>query len=90
MRTLEIQNEAIPILKSSLSFEKKLLEYNYKKFSRQLKSFEKKFDMTTNQFIKAFNDGSLGDDENWFDWLFASKSQSHIKNKLDIINTIEV
>ncbi len=90
MRTLEIQNEAIPILKSGLSFEKKLLKYNYKKFAHQLKSFEKKFDMSTDDFLKAFNSGALGDEKNWFDWLFAFKAQSHVKNKLDIINTIEV
>ena len=90
MHTIEIQHDAIPIVKSGLTIEKKRLEYNNNKFSRQLKIFEKKYKMQTPQFINKFNNGSLGDDEKWFDWLFAYKAQLHIKKKLDLINAIKI
>ena len=90
MHTIEIQHEALPIVKSGLNIEKKRLEYNNKKFTHQLKIFEKKNKMSTPHFVKKFNSGVLGDDEKWFDWLFVYKAQIHIKKKLNLINTIKL
>ena len=90
MHTIEIQNEALPIVKSGLTIEKKRLDYNYKKFTLQLKMFENKHLMSSSQFIKKFNKGTLGDDEQWFDWLFAIKAQKHLKSKLALLNSIRL
>lgn len=90
MSTVEIKNEALPIVKAGLSIEKKRLEFNYKKMKLELQFFEKKFKMPTAKFLEQFNNGALGDDQKWFEWLFAYKSQQHIIQKLDLINEINL
>lgn len=60
-----------------------LLEYR-----KKLKDLEKKHEMTTKAFLQKFNTGTLGDDSEWFDWLFASKACEHVKDRLHRIDAI--
>jgi len=39
-----------------------------------LKGFEKKHEMKSEAFFKAFKVGKLDDDAEWFDWLFLVNS----------------
>jgi len=54
--------------------------------NEELKQFEDDYQLTSAQFLKKFNQGELGDDEVWFDWLFAIKAHEHISEKLNLIN----
>ena len=56
------------------------------KWGNKLKIFEKEYGMTSEEFLDKFNKGKLGDDKNWFEWLFACKSYNHINKKLRNIN----
>ena len=44
--------------------------------------------MKTKSFIEKFNSGELGDDSEWFDWLFAFKAYQHIKDRINRIASI--
>jgi len=41
--------------------------------------------MKSDHFIKAFNAGKLGDDEEWFDWLFLYEAYNKVTEQEKII-----
>jgi len=41
--------------------------------------------MKSGHFIKAFNAGKLGDDEEWFDWIFLCKAYNRVTEQEKII-----
>ena len=90
METIKIQEEAMPIVKSGLNLEEKILELGINEYQRELKNFERENRLSTKEFIQKFNSGELGDDEKWFDWLFAYKAYTHLGEKLKTHKTIEI
>jgi len=50
--------------------------------------FEKKYKMSRTDFIQKFESGELGDDVEWFDFLFAYRAFEHVKKKLKLIEEI--
>jgi hypothetical protein len=46
--------------------------------------------MTSKKFFNEFNSGKLGDEEPWFDRLFAYKAYNHAKEKLDLAKKIKL
>jgi len=85
MEQIEIRNEALPILKSSIALKQKLLKSKSESYRKRLKVFEKKYKMKSDHFIKAFNAGKLGDDEEWFDWLFLYEAYNKVTEQEKII-----
>ncbi len=90
MQKVEVEKGAITILKSGLEIEKKLLEQSFQKYQKEIAAFEKKYKMSSKKFLDGFNSGKLGDDEQWFDWLFAYKAYNHAKEKLDLAKKIKL
>ena len=85
MEQIEIRDEALPILKSSIALKQKLLKSKSESYRKRLKTFEKKHKMKSGHFIKAFNAGKLGDDEEWFDWIFLCKAYNRVTEQEKII-----
>ncbi len=80
--TTELNEESKSLIRSSLSMEANVLSIGLNKWKAKLKEFEKEYDMSSEEFADKFNKGELGDDKIWFEWMFAYKSYSNIKNKL--------
>ncbi|NIR51862.1 hypothetical protein GWO43_25135 [candidate division KSB1 bacterium] len=90
MQKLEVEKEAVALLKSGLEIEKKLLEQSHEKYKKEIVTFEKEYGMSSKKFFDEFNSGNLGDDEKWFDWLFAYKAYNHAKEKLELAKKIKL
>ena len=86
----ELNNETKELVKAGLNLEENILKLGLVKWGNKLKNFEKEYKMSSDEFFDKFNKGNLGDDKKWFEWLFAYKSYHHIKNKLNIIKTINL
>ena len=85
MEQIEITDEALPILKSGIALKEKLLTVKEESYLKRLKSFEKKHKMKSAEFFAAFNAGKLGDDAEWFDWLFVYEAYNKIIKQKKII-----
>ncbi len=85
---LKLNEETKSLIKSSLNIEEKILNLGLSKWKNKLKEFEKEHKIPTEKFIKKFNDGQLGDDKRWFEWVFAYKAYNHIKEKLNLMKGI--
>ena len=88
MVTLRIQKDAVPIIKSGLAIEENLLKMSLDEYGKDLAILEKKYKMSRKDFIQKFESGELGDDAEWFDFLFAYRAFEHVKKKLKLIEEI--
>ncbi len=72
-------------IKESLEREYKICSKTISFYKRQIKTLEKKYDMTTASFLKKFEKGKIGDDQDFFDWYAFHKlisSWTNTKNAL--------
>ncbi len=88
MGQIKIKDEALPLLKSGLVFKKKLLSIKVKNYLKRLNAFEKKHEMKSEVFLKKFNSGKLGDEEEWFDWLFVYDAYNKIIEQKIILDRL--
>ena len=90
MQTIDITNEALPILRSGKALKEKILTVKAENYLKRLKIFEKKHKMKSEEFIKRFKSGKLGDDEEWYDWLFLYEAYSTIIKQKKIIKELSL
>ena len=90
MQQIEITGEALPILKSGIVLKEKLLSVKAGNYLKRLKGFERKHKMKSTEFYKAFTAGKLGDDAEWFDWLFVYEAYSKIIRQKKIIEGLSL
>ena len=87
---MKLNEEAKSLIRTSLNMEENILKLGLGKWETKLKEYENSNGMSTETFVNKFNGGELGDEQKWFDWLFAYKAFNHIKNKLNIMKGINV
>ena len=90
MQQIEITDEELPILRSGIAFKKNLLTVKADGYLKRLKGYEKKYKMKSESFLKAFKAGKLGDDAEWFDWLFVYEAYNRIIKQKKIIEGLSV
>ena len=90
MEQIEITCEALPILKSGIALKEKLLSVKAVNYLKRLKGFERKHKMKSAEFSKAFDAGKLGDDAEWFDWLFVYEAYNKIIKQEKIIKGLSL
>lgn len=70
MQAITVQEESVPIVKSSLRMKRRTLEFNLGRYEERLSAFERQYGMTSEDFAAKFNAGELGDDADWFEWQY--------------------
>ena len=90
MAKLALKKEALDLIKNGLEIEKNILKLSLAKYQKQLREFEKKHNFSSEEFFKKFKKGKLGNNGEWFDWLFAFKAVNHVKQKLSYIKKINL
>ncbi len=85
---IKLENDEALIVKESLELERNIMKLSMREYAKEIKVFEKKHKMKTKEFIEKFNSGELGDEGEWFDWLFIYKASQHIKERLNTIESI--
>ena len=88
--TLNLRQEALPVLKSSLELKRKTLEFNLEHYRERLRDFEKRFGMSSSEFISKFNKGELGDDQHWFEWEYLVEAYQETKRQLALLEQVEL
>jgi len=90
MERIEITDEALPILKSGIALKEKLLTVKADSYLSRLQEFEKKHKMKNTEFFKAFTAGKLGDNADWFDWIFVYEAYSKVIEQKRIIERLSL
>ena len=90
MATIKIHEEAMNIVKSGLAIEENILKMSLGEYKKDLETFERKYKMSSEEFIQKFESGDLGDEAKWFDFLFAYRAYEHVRKKLKLMEEIQI
>ena len=88
--TMKIEQEALPVVKSSLEMKRKALEFNLRQYQERLNLFEKSHRMTSDQFASKFDSGELGDNAEWFEWEFALDALRETERQLKLLESVKL
>ena len=87
MNTVVIADEALPLVKEGALIKRKALERNLNRYEEEMRSFERRFGMTSIEFEKKFETGDLGDNADWFRWSFLIEAHRKTREKLSLLET---
>jgi hypothetical protein len=90
MQKIAVKNEALPLLKSGVALKEKILSTKVENYLRRLKALEKKHRMKSEKFIAKFKSGKLGDDEEWFDWLFIYEAYQKVVEQHKLLKSLSL
>lgn len=90
MISVDLPHEAISVLKAAIENEKKMLTSKIAVYGARLNEYEKKYGMTTDVFLKKFDEGELGDEEQWFEWFSDADIRRELENKVKVLEGIKL
>ena len=61
------------------------IQIRMNKFKNECRIFEERYNMISEDFIKKFETGELGDDVHWFDWYAAYRGRELWQKKNEIL-----
>lgn len=82
--------EARDVLGNALHREAKLAEAKYTYFERMCQTFEQKHQMSSNEFMRRFESGDLGDDAEYFDWYAAKRGRDLWERRSHILSAVQI
>jgi hypothetical protein len=57
-------------------------------YSEKIKLFEKKYKITTSDFVRLFENGKMGDEQDFFEWIALYKGKKHWEEKLSALKAV--
>ena len=75
------------IIAEVLERELKISKIKLKIYERKVKEFESKYKMDSSEFLKKFESGQLGDDEDFFVWWGYLKALRTLKERIAILES---
>jgi|SRR3989339_255156 len=78
------------ILTSMFEEKTSFARYKVDQYKEKCLEFEKKHNINSNEFIKKFESGEMGDDAVFFDWFAAKKGFDIWNKKLNILKGVSV
>jgi hypothetical protein len=83
-------DDARNVVGDALRRETELARARRAHFERACKSFEQQVGMTSDEFLRQFEEGILGDDAVYFDWYAAKRGLDVWNHKLLILSGVTV
>ena len=82
------KEEVLESVSSAVDREIEIGEFMVKKTNSEIKAFENKFKMGSDDFLKKFEGGKLGDNEEYFEWFSAIKAKERWQRKLHSLKSL--
>ncbi len=79
---IAISDDVAPVIKDSIHREKILLESKINLVKSEIKQFEEKYHISSSEFLKKFENGYLGDSQDYFEWWGLIKGLKTLKERL--------
>lgn len=78
--------EAKEAVKEAVHRELELGKFVLAWYSTKLSEFEKEYGIKTEKFVKNFEGGKLGDEEDYFEWFAVFRAKTHWEEKLRLLS----
>jgi len=82
----DIRNAVSYALTSAAAQARQRFEY----YAKLCRNFEQQFDMTSDEFMRQFDSGILGDDQEYFDWYAAKRGHDIWQERGEILSGVSV
>ena len=73
------------IIHQAIEKEISLGKYLLSSYSEKMKLLEKKYKITTAGFVRSFESGKMGDEQDFFEWFSLYKGKKHWEEKLSAL-----
>jgi len=83
-------DEVRRVLDSALRHEADLAGARRAHFERACQAFERRYRMSSEEFMRQFEPGTLGDDADYFDWYAAKRGLDLWERRFRILSGVEV
>lgn len=83
-----LSKDDLPVVKESLNRELNVLRAKLKMTREEIQSFEKKYAMSSDQFIEKFDNGELGDSQEFFEWWGLLKGIERLKKEIKDVERV--
>ena len=87
MKASLAREEAL-IVQESLQRELSLSEAKVNLLKKEIKGFEKKYEISSEEFVSMFEQGKLGDEQDYFEWWGLVKGLQKTEEKVDRIKAV--
>lgn len=74
--------QANQAVKEAVRRELEIGKFALMRYSAKLSEFEKKYGMDTEKFVKKFEEGKVGDEQDYFEWFALFKAKKQWEEKL--------
>ena len=88
--TISIPEESSEVVKTTLQKEINRLKEKINSLEKHLSIYEEKFGYLSDQFIKKFDNGELGDDQAFFEWYADLKTRNRIMKRLSLLEKVKL
>jgi hypothetical protein len=79
------KDEVTDILGSAVRHELNLAQVRRDEFLKECQAFEAKYNFSSDEFLRRFESGELGDEADYFTWFFAKESLDKLDRRLQIL-----
>jgi len=79
---VSLAEEEVPIVKESLQRELRFSEAKVNLLKEEIEGFEKRYGMSSEEFMTKFERGELGDEQDYFEWWGLLRGIKKIEEKL--------
>ena len=88
LRTKANKQLALETLSSAIERELKILKTKLTSFEEEIHKFESTHKLNSKEFYKKFENGELGDEEEYFTWWSAIHAHQSIKARLETLQEL--
>ena len=83
-----LAEEEVSIVKESLRRELALSEAKVNLIREEIEGFEKRYEMSSEEFLDKFEQGELGDDQEYFEWWGLIRGLKKIEEQIGRITAV--
>ena len=76
------------IVKVALRHEAEIARFRYEQFAKDCELFEQRFRMKTDEFLKRYDAGDLGDAEEYLDWFASARGREVWRQKAEVLDGV--
>lgn len=88
--TISIPAESSEVVKKTLQKEMNRLKEKINSFNKHLITYEEEFGLSSEDFLKKFDKGELGDDQIFFEWFADLETRNRIKKRLVLLEKVKL
>ncbi|MHA2273187.1 MAG: hypothetical protein ACXACI_15090 [Candidatus Hodarchaeales archaeon] len=88
--TISIPEESSEVVKITLQREIQRLRQKLNSLAEHLASYEQNFGFSSSDFQQKYDNGELGDDQQFFEWYADLKTFQRIKKRLSLLEKVKI